>query len=542
MCKLYYFFENFCFCSSVLLLAAIAVERYIAVMHPLRVRGMFTTRRMHVAQVIIWVTAALYNIPLIIEFDTHTYSMGTNNTFTICLYNPDSFHSRAFYTTNLVLWYILPLVTMSATYAAISWTLWGATEKLASSGGSSSTLGSVVTLQKGGNGFVTQAAGSGPRGYDFQDGRGAAADGRGFRGERSSGGVSSDSNHSSSSVFRNEASASPDKSCCYSYRRFLPNSSNNNSHHVDEYQSMGDERSVESTGVKGLQALNTTEICMCTLCRSGASKRKFPCQPADARGRRLPVCWSWASIPTQNWPELNPPNSRAAASNKSDDGQCSLLEMVRLRRSCNTSQLQKSPAEHHRMLLAHSVNQNSLGVTKGIASPKPRLSSRSSEHSEIGQYNKDSCCGTGLKRKLSLNRFQRSRSLPSPSQRVLASRRRVVRLLVVVLVTFAACLLPHHIRLVTYSWNINLGASVGSGFLAPVAFVLLYLNSALNPVLYSVLSESFRRGVYECLRSCKKKSHLNLRRRRKNRRGCWNGVNSSYRNSMPMRSTQRSQD
>ena len=51
MCKLYYFFENFCFCSSVLLLAAIAVERYIAVMHPLRVRGMFTTRRMHVAQV-----------------------------------------------------------------------------------------------------------------------------------------------------------------------------------------------------------------------------------------------------------------------------------------------------------------------------------------------------------------------------------------------------------------------------------------------------------------------------------------------------------
>ncbi|RUS72302.1 hypothetical protein EGW08_019934, partial [Elysia chlorotica] len=506
MCKLYYFFENFCFCSSVLLLAAIAVERYIAVMHPLRVRGMFTTRRMHVAQVIIWFIAALYNIPLMVEFDTHTFSMGVNSSFTICLYNPDSFDMRAFYTANLLLWYILPLATMSVTYAAISWTLWGATEKLGSSGGSSSTLGSVVTLQKGGAGFVTQLANNSPTGYNYPDGRGAGVEGRGFRAERSLGGASSDSNHSSSSVFRDEVSDSPDKGCCYSYRRFLPHNSNNNFHHGEVYESMEEERSVESNGDKVIQQ---TEACLCNVCRNGASKRKFTTQSADARGRRLPVCWSWASIPAQQNSEVSASSGRAASFNNADDRNSTLFEMVRLKRSCQTSNLQ-TPPERQRVLMCGNANQSCSGMARG--STKSRLS----DHSDLGPLNKDGCCGTGLKRKLSLHRCQRSRCLPSPSQRVLASRRRVVRLLVVVLVTFAACVLPHHVRLVIYSWNVDLGTSAGSGFLAPVAFVLLYLNSALNPVLYSVLSESFRRGVYECFRSCKKKTHLTLRRRRNN--------------------------
>ena len=477
-----------------------------------------------------------------VEFDTHTFSMGVNSSFTICLYNPDSFDMRAFYTANLVLWYILPLATMSVTYAAISWTLWGATEKLGASGGSSSTLGSVVTLQKGGTGFVTQAAANSSRGYNFPDGRAPGVEGRGFRAERSSGGVSSDSNHSSSSVFREEPSDSPDKGCCYSYRRFLPNNSNNNFHHADVYQSMEEERSVESNGEKVIQqtlAPLNSETCMCNLCRVSTSKRKFPSQPADARGRRLPVCWSWAALPCQQSTELNASNGRAVSFNN-DDRNSTLFEMVRLRRSCHTGNLQKATLERQRVLMCNNANQPSLGMARG--STKSRLSSRSSDHSEMGHFNKDGCCGRGLKRKLSLHRCQRSRCLPSPSQRVLASRRRVVRLLVVVLVTFAACVLPHHVRLVIYSWNVNLGTSVGSGFLAPVAFVLLYLNSALNPVLYSILSESFRRGVYECLRSCKRKSHLTLRRRRNNGHGCWDGVNSSYRNNVQMRTTQRSQD
>lgn len=51
MCKVYYFAENFSFCASVMLLAVIALERYIAVLHPLKAKGLFTKYRMHAMQV-----------------------------------------------------------------------------------------------------------------------------------------------------------------------------------------------------------------------------------------------------------------------------------------------------------------------------------------------------------------------------------------------------------------------------------------------------------------------------------------------------------
>ena len=51
MCKVTYFTESSMFCVSVMLLAALALERYVVVLHPLKVRGIFSTRRMHVGQV-----------------------------------------------------------------------------------------------------------------------------------------------------------------------------------------------------------------------------------------------------------------------------------------------------------------------------------------------------------------------------------------------------------------------------------------------------------------------------------------------------------
>ncbi|GFO34807.1 cholecystokinin receptor type a [Plakobranchus ocellatus] len=536
MCKLYHFFENFCFCSSVLLLAAIAVERYIAVMHPLRVRGLFTTRRMHVAQVTIWLIAAMYNIPLMFEFDTHTFPIGGNSSFTICFYNPDSFDTRAFYTTNLLLWYILPLATMSVTYAAISWTLWGATERLCSTStnGSQTTLGSVVTLQKGGNAFVTQM--NCHRQYNGGDGRNGSApvaEGRGFRSERSSGGLSSNSSHSSSSVFREDPIDSPEKCCCYSYRRFLANNSNNNLHHGDLFDLAESERSDENSADTNSQVFHQTsrhETCMCSLCRTGPPRKKIPAQPGDARKRRLPVCWSWATIPLHQRSERNILNGRAASCNEFDEKNTRSLEMVNLKRSKH--QPQKAGRDSRRMCICTKLNQQYL--MKAGGSPKSRYSC-SSEQYEAGQSKKDTCCNSVLKQRMPFHRNQRPRCLPSPTQRVLASRRRVVRLLLVVLVTFAVCVLPHHIRLVIYSWNMDFGTSAGAGFIAPVAFVLLYLNSALNPVLYSVLSESFRRGVYECFRACKRRSQWRLLPRRRHSNGCLDGANNSYRIKMQSR-------
>ena len=55
MCKLYFFVNYLAYTASILLLVVIAVERYIAIMHPLRSRGYFTAPRLLVAQVGVFV-------------------------------------------------------------------------------------------------------------------------------------------------------------------------------------------------------------------------------------------------------------------------------------------------------------------------------------------------------------------------------------------------------------------------------------------------------------------------------------------------------
>ena len=51
MCKIYYFVNSLTYVASVLLLTAIATERYIAILHPIRLKYLITNRRLTVAMV-----------------------------------------------------------------------------------------------------------------------------------------------------------------------------------------------------------------------------------------------------------------------------------------------------------------------------------------------------------------------------------------------------------------------------------------------------------------------------------------------------------
>ncbi|RUS83149.1 hypothetical protein EGW08_009096, partial [Elysia chlorotica] len=86
------------------------------------------------------------------------------------------------------------------------------------------------------------------------------------------------------------------------------------------------------------------------------------------------------------------------------------------------------------------------------------------------------------------------------SQRVLQSRKRVIRLLVVVLLTFAICVLPFHLKYVLLFWDIYPTLSSRMDVLSPLAFVMLYMNSALNPIVFWVFSDTFRRSLRDSFR------------------------------------------
>jgi len=92
----------------------------------------------------------------------------------------------------------------------------------------------------------------------------------------------------------------------------------------------------------------------------------------------------------------------------------------------------------------------------------------------------------------------------------LGARRKVIRLLIAVIISFAVCVLPYHVRLLWQAffsddhqltdWHL---------LIPPITFVLYYLNSGLNPILYAFLSNKFRSSLSDvlCCR-CKATTHV----------------------------------
>ena len=95
------------------------------------------------------------------------------------------------------------------------------------------------------------------------------------------------------------------------------------------------------------------------------------------------------------------------------------------------------------------------------------------------------------------------------------SFRKVVRLLIAFVVTFAVCMLPNHVWLLwqewadlyqqyeSSSWSYHAGPQYESYsyeqymYVPPVMTLLFYVNSCLNPFLYALISDKFRSAVSE---------------------------------------------
>ncbi|XP_028968662.1 trissin receptor [Galendromus occidentalis] len=94
------------------------------------------------------------------------------------------------------------------------------------------------------------------------------------------------------------------------------------------------------------------------------------------------------------------------------------------------------------------------------------------------------------------------------SSAVLRSRRKVIRLLVIVLLCFAVCNLPFHARKLYQNWSASYdGTQLPYVVLTMSTHLILYLNSGINPFLYALFSNNFRRGMRDVL--CCNTSRMN---------------------------------
>ncbi len=95
-----------------------------------------------------------------------------------------------------------------------------------------------------------------------------------------------------------------------------------------------------------------------------------------------------------------------------------------------------------------------------------------------------------------MSRTQRSTKNP------LIARRKIIRLLVSIVVCFAVCVLPHHVLWLQHYWSPKRLPSHETLLLPPITFFVFYLNSAINPFLYALLSVHFRHALADIFSSC----------------------------------------
>ena len=81
-----------------------------------------------------------------------------------------------------------------------------------------------------------------------------------------------------------------------------------------------------------------------------------------------------------------------------------------------------------------------------------------------------------------------------------ATRRRVMKMVTAVIITFAVCWLPMHVAFLVEAFaNVDEYYTVELVVFQIVATCLAYTNSCLNPVIYAFLSENFRQSFKELL-------------------------------------------
>ncbi|XP_077999601.1 substance-P receptor-like [Glandiceps talaboti] len=125
-CKISQFIGPLTVSASIFTLAAISIDRYIAIVHPMRPR--MTKLEASMIIVVVWVVAVLTLLPILIYAQTYVFNC-TDGQKTICiLIWPDDVYQDYdfwYHVGRLVITYFVPLVAMAVSYTIVGIKLWG---------------------------------------------------------------------------------------------------------------------------------------------------------------------------------------------------------------------------------------------------------------------------------------------------------------------------------------------------------------------------------------------------------------------------------
>lgn len=414
MCKLLYFVQMMSYVASIMTLTFIAMERYFAILHPLRCKTWKRLWLLRVAVGILWLTSAASGFPQLIYRDTLTTPDGV----TFCIVNGPEFNRYAYVLTNFVLWYIIPLLIIVVLYSKISIVLWN-TSKLDRP--SSNAL-------------------------------------RGWRREKKIKYTYKSSKYPTSTT--NGQTFNTDVRI--SIEDELPDRSNSSPRSsLDEGR-----RSLMDEGLQHPSSFPDVDNGHSD--KSGILRSVSKKEPSSfsSQKRLLPL------------KDMVPPRkgSNAKPNHLSPLGPemtSALQDFTSDTTTASGVTLSDSYA---------SVEMTDKAVTPENQSLTPRR--RSSENEQLANK---------VQRPFVSQTWTWNRS-----EAALRARRRVIRLLMAVAISFALCVLPYHIQMIINEWGIQ-RITFAHMFRNQITSLIFYFNSALNPILYAFLSDNFRKSLKELL-------------------------------------------
>ncbi|CAH1794500.1 unnamed protein product [Owenia fusiformis] len=126
-CKIVMFTSPFTISASVFTFMAIALDRYKAIIHPLKPR--LPSETIFLSIFCIWTAALVVAVPNLIYATTHKWDLENCDTRTVCYLEwPDGVymaHDHMYNVILLLLNYFIPLVILAVTYAMVGKALWG---------------------------------------------------------------------------------------------------------------------------------------------------------------------------------------------------------------------------------------------------------------------------------------------------------------------------------------------------------------------------------------------------------------------------------
>uniref|UniRef100_A0A914C3V9 G-protein coupled receptors family 1 profile domain-containing protein n=1 Tax=Acrobeloides nanus TaxID=290746 RepID=A0A914C3V9_9BILA len=88
----------------------------------------------------------------------------------------------------------------------------------------------------------------------------------------------------------------------------------------------------------------------------------------------------------------------------------------------------------------------------------------------------------------------------SSSSELLESRKKIIRLLIAIVCSFAILTFPNHARLLNTAWSGSHQCnSTFSSLLQPICYLCLFISSSVNPFLYAFMSQRFREAVLDII-------------------------------------------